>query len=171
PLGGVSLRIVDAEGHTCAPGVEGEIEVEGPIVMRGYLDDFEATNRARRDGWLATGDVGRLDAAGRLRVLDRRTDLILSGGENVYPAQVESALEAHPDVVEAGVRGVDDAAYGARPAAWVVLREGARPDEEALAAFLRDRLAGYAIPARITFVDALPRNATGKLLRRELGAD
>ena len=170
PLGGVSLRIVDERGAACAPGGEGEIQVRGPIVMRGYLDDPEASRTALPDGWLATGDIGRLDEAGRLRVLDRRTDLILSGGENVYPAQVESVLEAHPDVVEAGVRGVEDETYGARPAAWVVLRDGAPDDVEALLAFCRERLAGYAVPVRIEIVAALPRNATGKLLRRELGA-
>ncbi len=168
PLGGVSLRIVDEAGTPCAPGTVGEIRVRGPIVMRGYLDDPEATRAALEDGWLVTGDIGRLDAEGRLRVLDRRTDLILSGGENVYPAQVESALEAHPDVVEAGVRGVADDTYGARPAAWVVLRDGASLEPDALLAFCRLRLAGYAVPVRIERVDELPRNATGKLLRRHL---
>ncbi|MCR9094086.1 MAG: AMP-binding protein [bacterium] len=171
PLGGVSLRIVDENGTACAPGVEGEIRVRGPIVMRGYLDDPEASRAALLDGWLATGDIGRLDEAGRLRVLDRRTDLILSGGENVYPAQIESVLEAHPDVVEAGVRGIEDETYGARPAAWVVLREEARLAPSALLAYCRARLAGYAVPARIETVDVLPRNATGKLLRRRLGGD
>ena len=169
PLGDVWLRVVDEEGQPCPTGVEGEIQVRGPIVMRGYLDDFEATARARRDGWLSTGDIGRLDEAGHLRVLDRRTDLILSGGENVYPAQIESVLESHPDVVEAGVRGVEDATYGARPAAWVVRSEGAGLDVDALQAFCRERLAGYATPVRFEFVERLPRNATGKLLRRELG--
>lgn len=171
PLGGVALRVVDGEGAACAAGVEGEIQVRGPIVMRGYLDDPEASREALRDGWLATGDIGRLDRAGHLRVLDRRTDLILSGGENVYPAQVESALEAHPDVIEAGVRGIEDATYGARPAAWVVLRQDARPDPAGLLAFCRERLAGYAVPVRVEVVDALPRNAVGKLLRRKLGAE
>lgn len=169
PLGGVSLRIVDERGAACAPGVEGEIQVRGPIVMRGYLDDPDASDAALRDGWLATGDIGRLDEAGRLQVLDRRTDLIVSGGENVYPAQVESVLEGHPDVLEAGVRGEADATYGARPAAWVVLRPGLSVDVPALQAFCRERLAAYAVPVRIEALAELPRNATGKLLRRRLG--
>lgn len=169
PLGGVSLRVVDETGAGCAPGVEGEIQVRGPIVMRGYLDDPEPSRAVLADGWLATGDIGRLDDAGRLRVLDRRTDLIVSGGENVYPAQVESVLEGHPDVVEAGVRGVADATYGARPYAWVVLRPGVSFDASVLQSFCRERLAGYAVPASIEVLDALPRNATGKLMRRRLG--
>ena len=169
PLAGVSLRIVDETDAACAPGVEGEIQVRGAIVMRGYLDDPEASRATLADGWLATGDIGRLDDACRLRVLDRRTDLIVSGGENVYPAQIESVLEAHPDVVEAGVRGLEDETYGARPAAWVVLRAGARLAPLELMAYCRERLAGYAVPVDVEAVDALPRNATGKLLRRHLG--
>ncbi len=167
-LGGVSLRIVGDDGRTLLTGEAGEIQVHGPIVMHGYLEDPDATRETLRDGWLATGDIGRLDAEGGLRVLDRRTDLIVSGGENVYPAQIESVLEAHPDVLEAGVRGVDDATFGARPAAWVVLRPGASLDAAALAAFCSERLARYAVPVTIRAVDVLPRNATGKLLRRAL---
>lgn len=171
PIGGVAVRVVDEAGRPCATGQAGEIEVRGPIVMRGYLDDPAATRAALRDGWLATGDVGCLAADGGLRVLDRRTDLIVSGGENVYPAQVESVLESYPDVLEAGVRGVADRAFGARPAAWVVSRSGHEIDPTALVAFCRERLAAYAVPVAIRQVAALPRNATGKLLRRALPAD
>jgi O-succinylbenzoic acid--CoA ligase len=136
--------------------------------MRGYLGDPDATAQALRGGWLATGDVGRLDDAGRLHVLDRRSDLILSGGENVYPAEIESVLVGHPDVVEAGVVGLSDRRFGARPLAFIVWRAGADRDAGALADFCRARLAGYKVPVEFEAVDALPRNASGKLLRREL---
>ncbi|MEZ4331907.1 MAG: AMP-binding protein [Myxococcota bacterium] len=170
PLPGVALRIVDEAGIPVATGEEGMIEVRGPIVMAGYLDDPESTARALRDGWLATGDVGRLDAAGRLRVLDRRGDLIVSGGENVYPAELEAVVAAHPDVVEAGVVGVPDARFGARPLAFVVWRPGVAPDPGAIAAWCRARLAGYKQPVDFVALAALPRNAAGKLLRRALAA-
>lgn len=168
PLPGVELRIADADGRSVEAGLEGEIQLRGPIVMRGYLGDPEATARVLRGGWLATGDVGRLDAAGRLRVLDRRSDLILSGGENVYPAEIESLLAEHPDVVEAGVVGVADARFGARPLAFVVWRPGAARDAGELAAWCRTRLAGYKRPVDFIASETLPRNASGKLLRREL---
>jgi len=170
PLPGVEVRIVDSEGRALAAGVEGGIELRGPIVMQGYLDDPEATARALRGGWLATGDVGRLDAAGRLRVFDRRADLILSGGENVYPAEIESVLAGHPDVVEAGVVGVADARFGARPLAFVVWRAGAAREPRTLADWCRARLAGFKQPIGFVSVESLPRNAAGKLLRRELAA-
>jgi len=169
-LPGVELRIVDAQGRPLGIGQDGGIEVRGPILMSGYLGDPEATARSLRGGWLATGDVGRLDAEGRLRVLDRRRDLIVSGGENVYPAELESVLASHPDLVDAGVMGVPDARFGARPVAFVVWRSGVPRDSEELAAYCRARLAGYKQPVAFVAVDALPRNASGKLLRRELAA-
>ena len=168
PLPGVEVRIVDEGDRPVDAGVEGEIQLRGPIVMRGYLDDPESTARALRGGWLATGDIGRLDGAGRLRVLDRRSDLIVSGGENVYPAEIESVLIEHPDVVEAGVVGVGDARFGARPLAFVVWRAGAARDSRLLADWCRERLAGYKRPVEFVAVELLPRNASGKLLRREL---
>ena len=168
PLPGVEIRLVDERGCLVECGVEGEIQVRGPIVMRGYLDDPEASARAIREGWLATGDLGRLDARGRLRVLDRRTDLIVSGGENVYPAEIESCLLEHPAVGEACVVGVADERFGARPVAYVVLRAGESLDRADLAAFCRGKLAGFKVP--IDFIERanLPRTASGKLLRREL---
>lgn len=167
PLPGVELRIVTERGDA-APGEEGEIAVRGPVVMSGYLNEPEATARALRDGWLFTGDVGRLDEAGRLTVLDRRGDLIVSGGENVYPAEVEAVLLAHPDVADAGVSGLADEDLGARVVAWVVLRAAMAADAGALQRHCRTQLAGYKLPREIRFVDALPRNAAGKLERRRL---
>mgnify|MGYP000331646318 CR=1 FL=1 len=169
-LPGVEVRIVDEADRPVASGVEGEIQLRGPIVMRGYLGDPEATAQALRGGWLATGDIGRLDGAGRLRVFDRRSDLILSGGENVYPAEIESVLVEHPNVLEAGIVGVPDARFGARPLAFVVWRGGALRDAEGLVAWCRLRLAGYKMPVDFVALEALPRNASGKLLRRELAA-
>jgi o-succinylbenzoate---CoA ligase len=171
PLVGTELRIVTPEGVALPRGAAGEIAVRGPTVMKGYLRRPEATARALRGGWLHTGDVGLIDAAGDLVVLDRRSDLVVSGGENVYPAEVEAALREHPDVADAGVAGEPDPAFGARVAAWVVTRPGARPAADELAAFLRARLAGYKLPRRFHFVPALPRSESGKLLRRALVSD
>jgi len=158
PLPGTALRIE-----------AGEIWVRGPTLMNGYWRRPEASAAALRGGWLHTGDLGRLDEEGRLIVLDRRSDLIVSGGENVYPAEVEAALLAHPDVAEAGVAGVDDMEWGARPAAWVVLQPGADPDTESLRSHCRERLAGYKVPVAFHRASALPRTAAGKLQRHRLG--
>jgi O-succinylbenzoic acid--CoA ligase len=120
------------------------------------------------DGWLHTGDVGYLDGEGFLYVLDRRSDLIISGGENVYPAEVEAVLLAHPAVAEAGVYGVPDPRWGQAVAAVVVPRPNAQIDEAEVLEFCRVRLARYKVPSRLRVAAALPRNASGKLLRREL---
>jgi O-succinylbenzoic acid--CoA ligase len=143
---------------------DGEILVRGPSVSAGYLHHpgFET------NGWLHTGDLGRLDEDGYLYVLDRRDDLIVSGGENVYPAEVEATLLAHPAVADAGVIGVPDAEWGRSVLAFVVLEPDEHATAEDLIAFSRERLAAYKIPRRLEFRAALPRNAAGKLLRREL---
>lgn len=170
PLPGVEIRIVDNQGVSVGAGIDGEIALRGPIVMKGYLDDPEATSTAFRDGWFMTGDAGRLDRAGRLRVLDRRADLIISGGENIYPAEIESVLVAHPEIRDGAVVGVSDAEFGARPIAFVVLRAGASLDRASLEKFCRERLAGYKIPVDFIEIDEIPRTASGKLLRRLLAA-
>ncbi len=167
PLPGIELRIATAAGDAAA-GTAGEILVRGPTVMRGYLNDAAATARALRDGWLHTGDIGFLDRAGALHVLDRRDDLIVSGGENVYPAEVEAVLQEHPAVAEAGVAGLPDADLGARVTAWIVVRPDTACDLADLARFCRGRLAGYKLPRQFVLVEALPRNAAGKLERRRL---
>jgi O-succinylbenzoic acid--CoA ligase len=163
----VAVEVDDAPAR---PGEIGEIVVSGPMVFAGYLDDPEATVVTLRDGRLHTGDLGSLDAAGILTVADRRDDLIISGGENVYPAEVEAILRAHPDVADAAVVGVSDAIWGAVPAAIVALRPGATVDADALRAFARDRLAAPKVPARIVVAAAIPRTAAGKLVRRDLRA-
>jgi O-succinylbenzoic acid--CoA ligase len=167
PLPGVELRIADEKDRPCEAGVAGEIQVRGANVMRGYWRREAESGRARANGWLHTGDVGCLDADGGLHVLARRSDLIVSGGENVYPAEVEAVLLAHPAVREAAVAGVADAAFGARPAAWLVA--DADLDASALRAFCRARLAGYKVPVAFHRVRELPRNASGKILRDRLG--
>jgi len=166
PVRGTSVRIVDEHGQPLPPGGVGEIEVRGPTVMRGYFRDEEATRGALVDGWLRTRDLGMLDERGRLRVFSRRTDLILSGGENVYPAEVEAVLFQHPALVEAAVLGLEDPVWGQKVAAAVVLRSGV-PDAD-LERFCRERLAGYKVPRSFLRVDALPRNATGKVDRTAL---
>jgi len=167
PLQGTALRIVHA-GRDVAPGTPGEILVRGPTVMRGYLNDPQATARSLHGGWLHTGDIGRLDTGGGLEVLDRRDDLIVSGGENVYPAEIEAVLLEHPEVEEAGVAGVPDGDLGARVVAWVVAAPGASPDSEALQRHCRRHLAGFKQPREFRFVQSLPRTASGKLQRRHL---
>jgi O-succinylbenzoic acid--CoA ligase len=167
PVLGTEVRIV-SEGRDAGPGTEGEIVVRGATVMRGYLHDDEANARALRDGWLHTGDIGYLDAAGGLHVLDRRDDLVVSGGENVYPAEIEAVLLEHPAVEDAGVTGVPDADLGARVVAWVVIKPGCSASIESLQRHCRSALAGFKQPREFRFVAALPRNAAGKLQRRRL---
>ena len=167
-LFGTEIRIADACGRPLPPGREGEILVRGPTVMAGYLHDGDGTSRALRDGWLRTGDVGALDSTGRLRMLHRRADLIVSGGENVSPAEVEAVLREHPDVADLGVAGLPDPDLGSRVAAWIIPRAGAQCRAEDLDRFCRRRLAGFKVPREFHFRDGLPRNSSGKLLRRQL---
>lgn len=166
---GTEIRI-ETDGVSMPTGTPGEIVVRGPTVMRGYLNDADATARALRDGWLHSGDIGYLDASGGLHVLDRRDDLVVSGGENVYPAEIEAVLLEHPAVEDAGVTGVADADLGARVVAWIVVASGAMVDVEDLRRHCRAQLAGFKQPREFRFVAALPRNAAGKLQRRRLGS-
>lgn len=167
PLRGVHVRIADADGAPLPPEALGEVWVRGPIVMRGYWDDPEATARTLTlDGWLRTGDLGYCDARGQLWVVQRRTDLIISGGENIYPAEVEAVLLQHPEVEAACVVGVEDAEWGQRVVALVQRVPGAAVRAEALQAFCRKRLAGYKCPRAVLFVDALPLTASGKVDRK-----
>ncbi|MCX7623041.1 MAG: AMP-binding protein, partial [Thermomicrobium sp.] len=165
PLYPNRLRIVREDGSVAPPGEPGEIEVQGPVVTPGYWRQPERTARAFRDGWLRTGDLGYLDEEGFLYVLDRRDDLVVTGGENVYPAEVEAVLLAHPAVVDAAVIGVPDVEWGQRVAAAVVVRPGTAVTEQELVAWCRGQLAGYKIPREIRFVGELPRTASGKLQR------
>jgi O-succinylbenzoic acid--CoA ligase len=167
PLLPVQLQI-RCDDRLAAPGEPGVIFLKGPTITPGYADRREETAQALRDGWLSTGDLGYLDAEGYLYVLDRRSDLIISGGENVYPAEIEALLLSHPEVEEAGVRGRADAEWGQVPIAFVRLRPGSTISAGELLAYAAQRLARYKQPRAIYFVAQLPRNSSGKLLRREL---
>ena len=168
PLLFTELRIADADGRALPQGQMGEILVRGPQVMAAYYDNPSATESALREGWLHTGDIGRLDADGDLIVVQRRADMIVSGGENIYPSEVEAALREHPAVADVCVVGLPDAEWGQRCAAAVQLRAGETLSREALLAFSRTRLAGYKQPSAklIRFVDALPHTASGKIARQ-----
>ena len=167
PLPQVQLLLLN-ENRSAAVGELGTIYLKGPSITQGYADRPEATAEIIRDGWLCTGDIGYLDEEGYLYVLDRRSDLIISGGENVYPAEIESVLLSHPDVAEAGVCGQADAQWGQVPIAFVCLQAGHNVVPETLLAYASQYLARYKIPRAIYLVDHLPRNSSGKLLRREL---
>lgn len=164
----VQLQIVTEEGNVAKPNMAGEIVVRGPNVTPGYLHQPKETANSFQDGWFYTGDIGFLDEEGFLFVLDRRSDLIISGGENIYPAELESVLLSHPDVVEAGVIAKDDNVWGQVPVAFVVLKKGATIKREALQSFCQQHVAKYKIPKEIIVKETLPRNAANKLLRKEL---
>jgi O-succinylbenzoic acid--CoA ligase len=169
PVPGVAVRILGPSGEALGPDEVGEIAVGGPTLMAGYVGDDAATRAALAGGWLRTGDHGTLAADGSLRVLGRRTDLIVSGGENVYPAEVESALLAHPGVAAAAVVAVPHPRWGQTPFAFVVPR-GA-PDEDALRAWLCERLARFKHPAGYAWRGALPLLGNGKVDRRALATE
>jgi long-chain acyl-CoA synthetase len=169
PLPATQLRVLDASGKDVAPGAEGEIAVRGPQVTRGYLNRLAENAAAWRDGWFLTGDIGRLDAEGLLHLLDRRKEMVITGGENVYTREVEAVLLRHPQVQEVAVVGVPDAHYGEALLAVVVPPGGeAPPAPEALIAFCRGHLGGFKIPRRYSFVEELPRTALGKVMKHQL---
>ncbi|TYL49961.1 acyl--CoA ligase [Nocardioides sp. BGMRC 2183] len=172
PIIGVQIEIRDGVGNAVGPGVEGEICVRSAYTMVGYWNDPEATAQTiREDRWLHTGDLGMLDEQGRVSLASRRSDLIIRGGENVYPAEIEGALIEHPDVAEALVLGVPDEDLGQTVAAVVVPREGHQVDESGLRAYLQERLAYFKVPTHWRFqAEPLPRNATGKVKRAEVKA-
>ena len=161
------VRVVRPNGEDCAPDEPGEVLVAGPHIMREYWNRPEATAETIVDGWLHTGDVARLDADGFLYIEDRIKDMIISGGENVYPAEIEKVLEAHPAVAEAGVIGQPSEKWGESPFAVVVRRDDALTEADVLA-FCRGKLAGYKQPKGVAFVDEVPRNPSGKILKRLL---
>ena len=169
PIPGVRVRLVDAGGGDVLTGDPGEVWVQGPNVFPGYWHDDAATARVLTpDGWLRTGDVAVIEDDGDLRLVDRLKDLIIVSGFNVYPVEVEDVLRSHPDVREAGVAGLTSPRTGETVVAWIVAEPGRTPDPAALAAHCAHGLARYKCPTRYEFVDELPRNPAGKLLRRAL---
>lgn len=169
-LPGVEVRIVDQEtGEPLGVDTVGEVAIRGHNVMRGYWNAPQATAAVlSADGWLRTGDLGRLDADGFLTIVDRKKDLVIVGGENVYPREVEEVLYTHPAVAECAVLGVPDATRGEVVGAAVVLAEGRETTEAELRAYVRSRLSGVKVPRHVWFVDALPKGGTNKILKREI---
>lgn len=170
-IDGVELACVDADGRPVPTGEAGEVVVRGMNVMIGYLDDPIATGEAiDSEGWLHTGDVGVLDEQGYLRITDRKKDIYITGGFNCYPAEIEKMLLAHPAILQVAVTGIADSRLGEVGMAYVVLKDGASLDADALIAWSRERMANYKVPRRVAFLDVLPANATGKVQKFKLGA-
>jgi acyl-CoA synthetase (AMP-forming)/AMP-acid ligase II len=170
PMAGVELAIVDAAGKALPAGAVGEIAVRCPHLMKGYWRDPAATAAALAGGWLRTGDLARRDGEGYVFLVDRKKDMIITGGENVYSAEVEAALLAHPDVAEAAVIGAPDPVWGERVHAVIVLRPGAVADPAALQAHCRGLIAGYKVPRSLAVAASLPKTAAGKVQKHALRA-
>jgi len=171
PLAGVEIKIIDEAGNPVPIGTVGEIATRSSKNMRGYWNNPEATAATiDAEGWLRTGDAGYLDEDGYLYIHDRVKDMIISGGENVYPAEVENALYSHPKVADVAVIGIPDAKWGEAVKACVVVKKGETLSEAELIAHARTLIAGYKCPKSVDFIEALPRNPSGKILRRELRA-
>ena len=160
--------ILDEVGNPVPNGTIGEICARGPQVMKGYWNQPEATAEAIRDGWMDTGDAATLDDEGYLYVQDRVKDMIVSGGENVYPRVIEEVLFKHPAIADAAVIGIPDQKWGEAVKAVVQLRPGATATEAELIEHCRGQLGGFELPQSVDFIEALPRNASGKVLKREL---
>ena len=168
PLPGTELRIVEEDDQPVPNGTVGEIVGRGDQIMKGYWNLPEATEEALRGGWMHTGDAGILDDEGFLFIQDRVKDMIVSGGENVYPREVENALFEHPAVADVAVIGVPDEKWGETVKALVVVREGADVTPDDLVEFCKGQLAGYKRPRSVEFIPELPRNASGKVLKKDL---
>ncbi|GHF53116.1 long-chain-fatty-acid--CoA ligase [Streptomyces griseosporeus] len=170
PIRDVEVRLLDESGQDVAPGEVGELAVRGPNLMKGYWNLPDATATAIPDGWLRTGDLARQDEDGYLYIVDRKKDLVIRGGYNVYPREIEEVLHEHPAVALAAVLGVPDERLGEEVAAAVVLRPGAEATAEELQQFVRDRVAAYKYPRKVWVTDALPMGPSGKILKREITA-
>jgi long-chain acyl-CoA synthetase len=168
PLEGVEMRLAQPDGSDTPAGEIGEIAIKGDLIMKGYWGRPDATAEAVRDGWFYSGDLARMDEDGYFFIVDRSKDMIIRGGYNVYPREIEEVLYEHPDVVEAAVIGVPHEHYGEDVAAYVVRCAGSDLDAETLTGYVKERVAAYKYPRTITFIDALPKGATGKILKREL---
>jgi long-chain acyl-CoA synthetase len=168
PIEGVEMKVVDDDGGDVAQGEVGEIVIKGHNVMKGYWERDEATAETVRDGWLHTGDMGQIDEDGYFFIVDRKKDLIIRGGYNVYPREIEEILYEHPAVREAAVIGVPHDEYGEEIGAAVALKDGESVDESELRDFVKGQVAAYKYPRQVWFVDDLPKGPTGKILKREI---
>jgi long-chain acyl-CoA synthetase len=170
PIWGIQTRVVDAADRTLPPGPEhvGEVVIRGHNVMKGYWNNPEATAEVFHDGWFHTGDLGYADEDGYFYIVDRKKDLVIRGGFNVYPREVEEILYSHPAIAEAAVIGRADERLGEEVVAYVALKAGAQADEQDVIAFCKDRMAAYKYPREVKFLSALPVGPTGKILKKEL---
>lgn len=161
-------RVVNEEGEDVKPGAVGEFVIKGESIMKEYYKKPEETVKTIKDGWLYTGDLATIDEEGYITLVDRKKDMIISGGENVYSIEVEEVLYEHPSVLEAAIIGLPDEVWGEAVCAVIVPKQGAEVDEQELKGFCRQKLAGYKVPRRIFIEKALPRNASGKILKYQL---
>ena len=161
-------RVVYENGDDISPGAVGEFILRGETIMKEYYKKPEETKAAFKNGWLYTGDLATIDEEGYITLVDRKKDMIISGGENVYSAEVEVVLYEHPAILDAAIIGLPDEVWGEAVSAIIVLKEGTRIDEEELISFCRQKLAGYKVPRRIFIEKQLPRNASGKILKYQL---
>jgi len=168
PIEGVEMKVVDEDGNEVAQGEVGEIAIRGHNLMRGYWNRDDATQEVMRDGWFHTGDMAQVDEDGYFFIVDRKKDMIIRGGYNVYPREIEEVLYEHPAVSEAAVVGVPDEKMGEEVGAAIALRAGEHVDADELRDFVKQRVAAYKYPRRIWFVDELPKGPTGKILKREI---
>jgi long-chain acyl-CoA synthetase len=168
PLPHVEVKIVDDDARVLPPNEHGEICCKGHCVMKGYWNNAEGTKKAIRDGWLHTGDIGMLDQEGYLYIFDRKKDMIICGGYNIYPIELEELLYENPKVLEAAVVGIEDEKMGEIPKAFIVLKPGEEADEKEIMDYVKDRLAKYKKLRAVEFIDELPKGPTGKILRRGL---
>ena len=168
PYPGTIIRCMDEEGNPVPTGEIGEIAIKSDFVMKGYWNRPEATQEAIRDGFFYSGDAGYFDEDGFLFIHDRMKDMIISGGENIYPAEVENAVFGHPEVADVAVIGVPDETWGEAVKAIIVAKPGANPDPAEIITWTKERIAGYKAPKSVDFIDAMPRNPSGKILRKDL---
>jgi long-chain acyl-CoA synthetase len=168
PISGVEMKVIDNDGNELPTGEVGEIAIRGHNVMKGYWNRPDATSDVIRDGWLHTGDMARIDDDGYFFIVDRKKDMIIRGGYNVYPREIEEVLYEHPAILEAAVVGVPDPKMGEEVGAAVVLRSGEDASPDDIRGFVKERVAAYKYPRHIWLTDELPKGPTGKILKREI---